>query len=90
MAWTIDFTEKSERQLSKLDKSTKRQIVSYLRELERLEDPRSRGKALTGKLRGLWRYRVGDYRLVCSLEDGRLLILILNVDHRSKVYQSRS
>lgn len=86
MAWQIELTAKSARQLKKLDKSTQRRIVSFLRELETLEDPHARGKGLTGNLRGLWRYRVGDYRLVCSLEGDRLLVLVLSVGHRSEIY----
>ncbi len=86
MAWNVELTEKSARQLRKLDKSTQRRIVSFLRELESLENPHDRGKALTGNLRGLWRYRVGDFRLVCSIEGERLLILVLGIGHRSEVY----
>lgn len=86
MTWQIELTEKSARQLKKLDKATQRRIVSFLRELETLDDPHTRGKGLTGNLRGLWRYRVGDYRLVCALEGDKLLVLVLNVSHRSEVY----
>lgn len=86
MTWNVELTEKSARQLRKLDKSTQRRIVGFLRELETLDDPHTRGKGLTGNLRGLWRYRVGDYRLVCSLEGERLLVLVLSVAHRSEVY----
>lgn len=88
MTWNVELTEKSARQLKKLDKSTQRRIVSFLRELEGLDDPHTRGKALTGNLRGLWRYRVGDYRLVCSVEGDRLLVLVLSVGHRSEIYSS--
>ena len=52
-----------------------------------MEDPRSTGKALAGNLAGLWRYRVGDYRIVCDIEDEVLLILVIDVAHRSKVYK---
>lgn len=86
MTWQIELTAKSARQIKKLDKTTQRRIVSFLRELETLDDPHTRGKALTGNLRGLWRYRVGDYRLVCSLEGDKLLVLVLNVGHRSEIY----
>lgn len=52
-----------------------------------LDNPRDRGKALTGGLSGLWRYRVGDYRVVCDLQDPRLVILVIDIDHRSSIYE---
>lgn len=55
----------------------------------KLEDPRSRGKALTGNLAGVWRYRVGDYRILCDINDGRLVILVVDVAHRREVYKRR-
>lgn len=58
-------------------------------EVSGLDDPRSRGKALTGNLTGLWRYRVGDYRVVCDIEDGRLVIVVVDLGHRSRVYKAR-
>lgn len=63
--------------------------MSYLREVENLEDPRSRGKGLTANLAGLWRYRVGDYRVICDIEDNELVILAVDVEHRSEVYKRR-
>ncbi|MDR0580304.1 MAG: type II toxin-antitoxin system RelE/ParE family toxin [Campylobacteraceae bacterium] len=61
-------------------------MLKYIKELQALENPRSRGKGLTGNLRGLWRYRVDDYRLVC-VQDEKLIILVLKIKHRSNVYQ---
>ena len=72
-----------------MDKQTARRIRNELVEIAKLEDPRSRGKALTGNLAGLWRYRVGDYRIICDIEDGVLLILVVDVAHRREVYQRR-
>lgn len=69
-----------------MDKQMSRRLRQVLAALGSLEDPRSRGKALTGPLRGLWRYRVGDYRIVCELIDSRLIILVSDIDHRSSVY----
>ena len=60
-----------------------------LDEIAKLEDPRSRGKALTGNLAGVWRYRVGDYRILCDINDGRLVILVVDVAHRREVYKRR-
>lgn len=86
MAWTIDVSEKAVRALRKMDRQTARRIRDELAEIAELEDPRSRGKALTGNLAGLWRYRVGDYRIICNIEDGVLVILVVDVAHRSKAY----
>ena len=72
-----------------MEKQTARRIRNELVEIAKLEDPRSRGKALTGNLAGLWRYRVGDYRIICDIEDGVLLILVVDVAHRREVYQRR-
>lgn len=82
MAWTIDVSEKAVRALRKMDKQAARRIKDELEEIAKLEDPRSRGKALVGNLAGLWRYRVGDYRIICDIEDGRLVILVVDVAHR--------
>ena len=75
------------KQLSKLDKPTARRIIDYLRETASGVDPRSRGKGLTGNLTGLWRYRVGNYRIIVPIEDDELLILAMNIDHRSQIYR---
>lgn len=89
MAWTIEVSEKAFRALRKMDKQTARRIRNELSEIAKLEDPRSRGKALTGNLAGVWRYRVGDYRILCDIEDGRLVILVVDVAHRREVYKRR-
>lgn len=89
MAWTIEVSERALRALRKMDRQTARRIRDELAEVASLDDPRSRGKALVGNLAGLWRYRVGDYRVVCSIEDGALVILVVDVDHRRDVYRRR-
>ena len=89
MAWTIEVSEKAFRALRKMDKQMARRIRDELSEIAKLEDPRSRGKALTGNLAGVWRYRVGDYRILCDIEDGVLLILVVDVAHRREVYKRR-
>lgn len=75
--------------MRKLDKQVAARIFEELDEVAALDDPRSRGKALTGNLSGLWRYRVGDYRIVCDIEDGVLVILVVDVAHRSRIYKRR-
>ena len=62
-------------------------VLKALDELEGIEDPRSKGKALTGTLRGLWRYRVGDYRIICSIIDDELIIVAVEVGHRREIYR---
>ena len=89
MAWAIELTDTAQRQLEKLDKSVGNRIAKFLRErLARLENPRSIGEALKGERWGtLWKYRVGDYRLIASIEDQRLVILIVTIGHRRQVYR---
>lgn len=89
MAWRIDFTRNADKAMRKLDRPTAGRVLDELEEIAKLDDPRSRGKALTGNLAGLWRYRVGDYRVVCDIEDGVLVILVVDVAHRREVYKRR-
>lgn len=64
-----------------------KRITEYLADIERAEDPRSCGKGLTGPLTGLWRYRVGDWRIVVDIYDERMVIFALDIEHRSSVYR---
>lgn len=89
MAWRIRFSKEADRALRKLDRQVSARILDELEEVSRLDDPRSRGKALVGNLSGLWRYRVGDYRVVCDIEDGVMLIAVIDVAHRREVYRRR-
>lgn len=89
MAWTIKVSKRADKQIRKLDKNTANIITKYLREISLLDDPRTKGKALTGTLRGLWRYRIGDYRIICDVIDNELVILELEAEHRSKVYKNQ-
>ncbi|MEK0371932.1 type II toxin-antitoxin system RelE family toxin [Corynebacterium mastitidis] len=86
MRWSVELSRDAARVLRKLDPQTSRRIRRALKAIESLDDPRARGKALTGRLAGLWRYRVGDYRLVCDLVDSRLVVVVIEVGHRSHVY----
>ncbi|MGX2985380.1 type II toxin-antitoxin system RelE family toxin [Helicobacter sp. 23-1048] len=81
------YTKQSLKSLSKLDKITQKRIMDFTQELESLENPRIKGKALKGELSEYWRYRVGDYRLVCEIFDDTMLILCLKIDKRDKVYK---
>lgn len=89
MAWTINYTELADRQLRKLDKQIARRVVAYMDDrVAPLVDPRSNGKALTGSIFGsYWRYRVGDFRIICDIQDGELCVLVIEVGSRKDVYQ---
>ena len=88
MAWRVEFNVTATRQLRKLDRQAQGKILDYLEdEITALENPRSRGKALVGNKRGLWRYRVGDYRIICSLENETMTVLVVELGHRRDVYQ---
>ena len=88
MAWAIEYTETARKQLRKFDKQAARQIVDYMDErIAPLENPRSTGKALVGSLGGLWRYRVGDYRVICEIRDGALVALVVQIGNRREVYR---
>ena len=87
MAWRIEFSRKADKAMQKLDKGIAAKIFDELEEIAALDDPRSRGKVLTGNLAGVWRYRVGDYRILCDIEDGELVVLVVEVAHRREVYK---
>jgi mRNA interferase RelE/StbE len=88
LAWTIDYTETARKQLRKLDRQIARRILDFMDErVAGLDDPRSHGKALTGPLGGFWRYRVGDCRVICDIQDGELRVLVVQVGNRREVYR---
>ena len=87
MAWTVSFDPKAIKELEKLDRAIQRRIVSLLQRLQRIDDPRTTGKPLHGDRAGFWRYRIGNYRLICYLDDEALLVRVLRVGHRKDVYR---
>lgn len=89
MAWTIEYTATARRQLKKLDRQVARRILDFMDErVATTDDPRSIGKALTGSQIGeYWRYRVGDFRILCSIQDGRLCVLVIEIGHRREIYR---
>jgi mRNA interferase RelE/StbE len=89
MAWRIEFSQAAERELGKLDPQVARRILRVLHDrIAPSDDPRAFGEALKGSELGeFWKYRVGDYHLICSIEDKVLRILVLRVGHRSEVYR---
>ncbi len=89
MAWKVELTPAAVRDLAKLDPQIARRLLSFLHgRLATLDDPRSLGEALKGsKLGEFWKYRVGDYRIISSIEDGKLTILVIRIGNRREVYR---
>lgn len=83
----IKYSEQALKSLKKLDKSKQRLIISYMDNIEKLTEPRARGKALSANLRGFWRYRVSDYRIICQILDDELIICVIDIDHRKQIYK---
>ncbi len=85
--WQVVYDDNAKKQLSKLDRQAQADILRYMRErISTNEDPRRFGKALHSELKGLWRYRVHDYRIICKIEDSMLIVMVVDVDHRKDVY----
>jgi mRNA interferase RelE/StbE len=88
MTWQIEWSQSARKTFLNLDSMVRRRIASYLQHrVAVLDDPRALGRALKGERRGLWRYRVGDYRVLCLIEDAQLRILVLHLGHRKEVYR---
>lgn len=88
MAWTVEIKEEAKKQLQQLDKPIRERIINYL--LDRIDgckNPRHFGEPLKENLGGLWRYRVGDYRIVCEIQEGKIVVLVLAIAHRREVYK---
>lgn len=87
MNYTVKTTLRFDREFKKLDRYTQRMIAAWIsKNLENCENPRIHGKGLTSNRSGQWRYRIGDYRLICQIEDKELVILALTVGHRRDIY----
>ena len=88
MAWTIEYADTAKGQLRKLAKQTARRIIDFMDErIAGQENPRNTSKALTGPLGGLWRYQVGDCRVICDILDGALRVLVVQVGSRREIYR---
>ena len=89
MSYHVETTARFEKEFKKLDKYTQQMIKSWIvKYLQNCEDPRAHGKGLTANKSGQWRYRIGDYRLLCLIQDKELLILALTVGHRRDIYST--
>ncbi|MCL2140484.1 MAG: type II toxin-antitoxin system RelE/ParE family toxin [Dehalococcoidia bacterium] len=88
MKWQLEFTSKADKQLSKLNKNTSKIIVAWLMKyINGCENPRVHGKSLTGNHAGEWCYRIGKFRVLCDIQNGRLVVLALGISHRKDVYK---
>ena len=87
MKYKVLLTEKAKKALKKLDRPTAALIIGWIeKNLENCENPRQHGKGLTSNRSGQWRYRIGDYRLICEIKDKEIIILILEIGHRKDIY----
>ena len=87
-SYEVRLGKKAQKSLKKMDKNDSRIIMAWIsKNLVNCEDPYVHGKSLEGNLKGKWRYRVGDYRLICNIDDEKVVILILVIGHRKEVYR---
>ncbi|WP_136193988.1 type II toxin-antitoxin system RelE family toxin [Actinomyces procaprae] len=85
--WIVELTPRAENSLRRLDRSVQARVVGKLREIQGADDPRNFLKPMTGPLKGFFRLRVGNYRVIVDVQDGRCVVLAIDVGHRSTVYR---
>jgi len=89
LTWNIEWDDRARKELRKLDSSVQKEILGYLRtRIAESNNPRVFGQILSGNKAGLWRYRVGNYRIICKLEDNILVVFVVGVGHRKEIYES--
>lgn len=87
--WRLVFSKRADKQLSKMEPGVRRVIVAWLlKNIDGCIDPRAHGKGLTANRSGKWRYRVGDYRVLCEVRDDELIVLAIEIGHRRDIYDS--
>ncbi|MDH3997219.1 MAG: type II toxin-antitoxin system RelE/ParE family toxin [Desulfuromonadales bacterium] len=90
MAWIVEISDVAEKQLRKLDRPIQKRLLDWLNErIEGCKNPRHFGEPLRGDKAGLWRYRIGDFRIICEIQENRFVVLALAVGHRREVYLRR-
>lgn len=90
MIWKVEFDNRARKELRKLNSQAQDRILKWLRKnLATDEDPRRMGKSLKGRMKGLWRYRVGDYRIISQIQDESILILVVRIGQREDIYEDR-
>ncbi|MCL2786632.1 MAG: type II toxin-antitoxin system RelE/ParE family toxin [Methanomassiliicoccaceae archaeon] len=88
MKYKVSYEELALKQLRKMEKRISERIITWIdKNLDGCENPRKKGKALTGSLAGIWRYRVGNHRVLAEIKDGELVILVIDVGDRKNVYE---
>ena len=88
MDWKIEYSPDAIRQLNKLDQPIRRKLFRYLEEhIQGCKNPRHFGAALVANLSGFWRYRVGDYRIICEIQEEKVIVLVLTIGHRREIYK---
>ena len=87
---TVVFTDRAKKNFLKLDKPIQKQVQNFIIKLQKSENPRNSGKPLVGNLQGFWRYRVGDYRILCKIIDEKLIISVIEIGHRKEIYKGIS
>ena len=90
MTWRVEFDNRARKELRKLDVATQDRILKWMRDnLSTDNDPRRMGSSLKGRMKGLWRYRVNDYRIICQIQDDKVLILVVRIGHRRDIYDKK-
>jgi len=88
LAWTVEISDITEGQLRKLDRTVQKRILDWLDDrIEGCKNPRHFGEPLKGDQAGFWRYRIGDYRVLCDIRDKKVIVLVLTIGHRRQVYK---
>jgi mRNA interferase RelE/StbE len=87
MAWRVEFTRRAERQIDRLDPQIRIRILKKLKLVSESDDPRTAAEPLAGGWTGYWRYRVGNYRAICRIEEAVITIFVIEVGHRREVYR---
>lgn len=88
MAWKIKYLKSIQKEIRKINKGEQKKIREYLEErIANADDPRKFGKALKGTHSEFWRYRVGQYRIICEIDDSEIVILVIRIGHRKDVYR---
>lgn len=86
--WKLEFSKRADKQLSKIDPGVRRVIVAWLlKNIDGYPDPRAHRKGLSTNLSGKWRYRVSNYRILCDIKDQELVVIAIEIGHRSRIYR---
>jgi len=90
LAWTVEISNIAEWQLQTLDRSIQKRILDWLDDrIDGCKNPRHFGEPLKGDLAGFWRYRIGDYRVLCEIQDEMIVVLVLAIGHRREIYKRK-